>query len=395
MQEGSISNFLELTLTSCMNLLRAKAGSIFLFDDKRQELILKTARNSKRKNLKGIRQRLGENISGLVASMREPLLVRDIRRDPRFRNRRRFNHYRTNSFLSIPLLATGRLIGVINISEKASKEPFTSKDLRLLSLIAAYIAMVIYKTYLYEKIEKSNGELNEEDEQNKLKKFASIGKLVAGMAHELNNPLDGVIRYINLSLGCLGEEGIVHEYLLNAKKGLNRMVGVIRSLLDFAQNSSPIFNRSIDINKGIEDSLHMMSHHIISNNIKVTRRFNPHLPPVRDNGLKLVFSNIIKNACDAMPRGGTLKVSTGTKNGHIKIKFTDTGPGIPEEIRNRIFEPFFTTKEIGKGAGLGLAICFDIIQRHNGKIFLEGNRKKGATFTMQLPVDRLSQEEEQ
>ncbi|MBU3933896.1 MAG: GAF domain-containing protein [Candidatus Omnitrophica bacterium] len=381
-QQDNKSNSLKSALTNCMSLLESKSGSIFLFDTRRQELILKTASNSRKRCLRGVRQRLGEGISGLVASKRKSLLVKDISRDSRLRNRRRFNHYRTNSFLSVPLLAAGKLIGVININEKASGTAFTAKDLQLLSSISNYIANAIEQTRIYEESEKSKRQLN---------KFASVGKLVSGMAHELNNPLDGVIRYINLSLVGMGEDGLVREYLLNAKQGLNRIVSIIRSLLDFAQSSSPAFNRPIDINKAIEDSLLMMSHHIRSNNIKVLKQSNQQLPLVRDSGLKLVFTNIIKNACDAMPEKGTLKISTGMSNGYLEINFSNTGPGIPEEIQDRIFEPFFTTKQMGKGSGLGLAICYSIIQRHNGKIFLQQAKEKGASFTIQLPLNGLDQ----
>jgi signal transduction histidine kinase len=385
MQKDNLRDFLKATLISCMNLLESTAGSIFLFDNNKQELILKVACSSGNRRLDGIRQRLGEGISGMVAAEREPLLVKDIRKDSRFQNRQRFNHYRTNSFLSVPIMSDDKLVGVININDKASGKSFTLKDLRSVSLICNYIA-----PRLCEDIQKPGDE-----EQDRLKKFASIGKLVSGMAHELNNPLDGIIRFVNLSLECMDEEGIVREYLLNAKKGLNRIVNIIRALLDFAQSSSAVFNRPIDINKAIEDSLFIMSPYIQSNNIEVIRQFAQNLPEVCDNGLKLVFNNIIKNACDAIQEGGILKVWTGMRSGFIEIKFSDTGPGIPEEIRDKIFEPFFTTREMGKGSGLGLAICYDIIhERYKGKIFLEEGNKKGATFIIQLPVNGLKQEGE-
>lgn len=400
MQKDELRDFLRVTLTNCMNLLESRAGSIFLFDDNKQELILKVARNPGNRRLEGIRQRLGEGISGLVASQREPLLVKDIRKDSRFQTLKRFTHYRTNSFLSVPIMSDDKLVGVLNINDKASGRSFTLKDLQSVSLISNYIAMAIYKRRLCGKMKKPGLDLSDKlkakgEEQDRLKKFASIGKLVAGMAHELNNPLDGVIRFINLSLGCMGEEGVVREYLLNAKNGLNRITNIIRALLDFAQSSPSVFNRFTDINKAIEDSLGMMNYCILPNNIKVLKQFNSGSPLVRDNGLKLVFTNLIKNACDAMPDGGTMKVSTGRKNGYIEIKFSNTGPAIPEEIKERIFEPFFTTKEMGKGSGLGLAICYEIIhQRYKGKIFLDEGDKKGATFIIQLPVNGLKQEGE-
>ena len=122
----------------------------------------------------------------------------------------------------------------------------------------------------------------------------------------------------------------------------------------------------------------------------MVKQLNP-LPAACDNGLKLVFINIVKNACDAIGTGGgTIKVSTRMKNRHIEIRFKDTGHGIPEEIQKKIFEPFFTTKELGNGSGLGLAICRDIVQRYSGKIYLEQGKGKGANFVIELPVDKLS-----
>lgn len=391
----NLRDFLELALTTCMNFLKSKSGSIFLFDDKRQELVLKIARNSynsgKRRCLEGIRENLGEGISGLAAFKRQPLLVKDTRRAPRLQNRLRFNHYRTNSFLSVPLMVNDKLIGVINMTDKADRKTFNAKDLRLISPFFNYIALTIHKISKAGPIE--NIEEPKDDGQNKSEKFASLGKLVAGIAHELNNPLDGVIRYANLSLECLPEEGIVREYILEAKKGLNRITGIIKSLLNFAQTFSPVFNQPADVNKIIEDSLFMMGPYTQSRNIEVVKQFNQNLPNVCEGGLKLVFTNIIKNACDAMPKGGTLKVRTEKGDGVIEISFSDTGPGIPEKIRERIFEPFFTTKEMGKGSGLGLAICYDIIQRHNGKILLEETETEGAGFTIQLPVNGLEKKE--
>ena len=155
--EANMKDFLKLTLKNCMHLLKSKGGSVFLFDNEKQDLALKIYRSSSSRRLSGIRERLGQGVSGVVASKREPILVRDIRIDPRFRNMKRFSHYRTNSFLSVPLVAADKLIGVINISERISGKPFTSKDLQILFLISNYIAVAIHKDQLYEK----PGELNQ------------------------------------------------------------------------------------------------------------------------------------------------------------------------------------------------------------------------------------------
>lgn len=381
MKEDNIRELLKSALNVCMDMVKGNSGSIFLWDDRGQELVLKIAHNGRGKSLEGIRQKLGEGISGLVASKKEPLLVENIDRDPRFQDKRRTDHYQTNSFLSIPLMTRNRLVGVINIGEKDSREPFTSDDLKCLTLLSAFLAAAIYETESNKKARKEKSEKQIEISE----KFASLGKLVAGIAHELNNPLDGAMRYTNLSLDCANEDGVIREYLLEAKKGLNRMAKIIRSLLDLAHQSSPVLT-PVDINEAIDHALRMMNPYILSNNIEISKQFHTDLPLVRDNGLKLVFINILKNACDAMPKGGKITIFTTMTHGGVKIKISDTGPGIPEEIKDRIFEPFITTKEIGKGSGLGLAICYDIVQRYNGKIAVESKEGEGAIFTIQLPI---------
>ena len=377
-REKILNEFLKFTLTKCLNTLEAKSGSIFLFDDETEELVLKTACNGRHKPLEGLRQALGEGIVGLVASRREPVVVEDINKDSRFLQMRRFNHYQTDSFLSVPLEFSGELIGVINLTERHSCKPFNAKDLKFLLELCSFFAFFVYQFKKYDW-----------DDAKADFRFSLPSKLATGLIHELNNPLDGTIRYLNLSLNSLGEESIIKEYLLEAKKGLNRIVKIIRSLLDFgrtADSSTPGF---IDISKILDESLFLMNHYFLSGKITVTKRLQQNLPMIEDHGLKLVFTNILKNACDAIGENeGTIGVMTESRNGFIDILIADTGPGIPEEIRNKIFEPFFTTKEMGKGSGLGLAICLNIIEKYKGCILLETESEKGAIFTIRIPINK-------
>ncbi len=377
-------DFLRTALSKCLETLESKTGSIFLFDDSRNELVLKAIDgNGTEGSLIGLRQSMDKGIAGFVASQRKPLLVADITKHHLY-SRQQFKHYQTTSFLSVPLVAEDRLIGVININQKSSQEPFTPQDLKLLSVISDYIAMTIHNSETVRGLKETLKPQGNGGEDS-VTKFASLGKLASGIAHELNNPLDGVIRYINLSLGCLAEEGIVREYLLESKKGLNRMVKIIRSLLDFTHSHS-LSTKSLDINKLINDSLDMMRYDIVSNDIKVEKELGSNLPLIKDRGLKLVFTNLLKNSCEVLHRGGKITITSRSNNGFIETRFSDNGPGVPEEIRDRIFEPFFTTKEMGKGSGLGLAICCSIIQRYGGRIVLEKKKEKGAAFIIQLPV---------
>ncbi|MFH1678451.1 MAG: GAF domain-containing sensor histidine kinase [Candidatus Omnitrophota bacterium] len=378
-KEKILNDFLHFTLTKCMNLLEAKSGSIFLFDDKTEELVLKTASNGWCTSPVGIRQTLGEGISGSVALLREPALVKDINTDSRFLEKRRFNHYRTNSFISVPLEFCGELIGVINITEHSSEKPFDKEDLKHLIDLCSFFAFFFYQYKRY-SWDSSGNTANQ--------KFFMMGKFSAGLIHELNNPLDGIIRYVNLSLNCLGEESIIKEYLLEAKNGLNRIVKIVRSLLDFGRTTSYNTPGLVDVSKIIEESLFIMNHYFTTGKIAVTKRLDQNLPLIEDHGLKLVFTNILKNACDAIDsEEGQIGIMTESRNGFIDVQISDSGPGIPEDVRNRIFEPFFTTKEMGKGSGLGLAICLSIIEKYKGCILLETEEGRGATFTIRIPVN--------
>jgi len=383
-KEEELNKLLRLTLTKCMEILQAKSGSIFLFDEKSKDLVLKTASNGRDDPREGIRQPLGEGIAGLVASRREPVLVEDINKDARFLQRRRFNHYQTHSFLSAPLEVSGELIGVINITERQSNAPFNNQDLKLLLELCNLFSFFIYQ---FKKF--VNGEPQDLQNTTKLsEKFSLPSRLAAGLIHELNNPLDGIIRYVNLSLNCQGEESIVKEYLLEAKKGLNRIVKIVRSLLDFRQTTSSTPG-TIDINKTLEESIFLMDHYFLSGKVRINRQLQQDLPLFQDHGLKLVFTNILKNACDAIGwQEGNIGVASAMNNGFVEVKISDTGPGVPEEIKNKIFEPFFTTKEIGKGSGLGLAICLNIIEKYRGCVLLESKPGKETIFTIRLPVDK-------
>lgn len=525
-----LKEVLELTLDRCLDSLESEAGSIFLLNENRKELVLKTVRGPKEMSLYDVKQRLGEGISGLVASNGKPLLVTDIEKDPRFRKKRSdvLDIYETASFLCVPLVTTNQLVGVINITEKSSREPYTRDDLQFLAALASHASLAIEKAQLYERVRRFNEELTEKvrasteelkkrneelfslkeyneniissigdsivvidkdwiihtwntgmERQFKIKeeeakgknilallpewekaglrepiamslgsgkpselervkyrekegkpqtfkvkfsplydsrrkitgavivimdisekvelekqldiseRMASIGKLAAGVAHELNNPLDGAIRFTNLTLDHTGESDVRREYLLGTKEGLTRMAKIVASLLTFARQTNLTLELT-DVNKVIDDALLFTEERSHCQNIKVVKELHGQLPPVMAGELQQVFVNLINNAFDAMPDGGTLRIITlpekEKEDKFIKIIFEDTGHGIPEDIKDNIFDPFFTTKEVGEGVGLGLAICYGIIERYNGTIEVESNPGAGSTFMVKLPV---------
>lgn len=387
-----LRDFLNKALNEMMLVLGAECGSLFLFDYENDDLVLDSLYNScQLPSVKGLRIRKGKGICGKVADMEVPVLVRDIDSDPRFR-KNGFSHYQTKSFISIPLFSSEgkRLVGIINIADKSNKEPFSLKDFDFAVSLSRYVCLNIDSIINHKELEKDK---HSSDKQKvELEKYASVGKLATGVVHEINNPLDGILRYTNMLFVQLEDNPIAREYLLEMKKGLNRIGGITKSLLEFSymvnSNSSKMkFKKNVDINEIIDESLDMLSNKIPCN-IQIEKKYREQLPNVLDLGLSHVFMNLIKNALDAMPDGGRLEISTDMKDSMIEISFKDTGHGIARDIKDEIFEPFFTTKSIDKGNGLGLAICREIIRKYGGRIDVQSSEGRGSNFTISIPSNQ-------
>jgi signal transduction histidine kinase len=208
------------------------------------------------------------------------------------------------------------------------------------------------------------------------------------VAHELNNPMDGILRYVNLSLRIIEQENLEKpkEYLAQCREGLMRMVQIVSELLEFSRNSYVSFEY-VKIERIIEDAVKTMEGRAEAAGVRISRSYAPNIPKIRSSNLFQVFCNLIKNALDAMPDGGQLSISTRfTADNTAIVEFCDTGVGLPTENTEAIFEPFFTTKDKVKGTGLGLAISKDIIERHGGRITAENATEGGSVFTVYLPV---------
>lgn len=219
-------------------------------------------------------------------------------------------------------------------------------------------------------------------------RLAVLGRLTSKVAHELNNPMDGILRYINLTMRIVEQEnlGKAKEYLTHCRQGLMRMVQIVSELLEFSRSTYTPFEH-VKIEQIIEDAVKTMDSKAGTLNVRILSNYAPGIPKIRSGNLFQVFCNLIKNALDAMPNGGQLKISTHmTADNTAVVEFHDTGTGFAPENAKVIFEPFFTTKDKDKGTGLGLAICKDIIERYDGRITAENAPEGGSIFTVYLPV---------
>ncbi len=239
-----------------------------------------------------------------------------------------------------------------------------------------------------------------EAELIRAEKLASLGQLAASVAHEVNNPLAGILVYLKLLHKKYKEKTLqtaeTENQLLKMEKELERTTRIIRNLLDFSRQSEPNM-RPVNLNKVVEAALLLVGHQISLENIKLEKKLDTQIPLVLADfdQIQQVLINIILNANQAMPDGGSLTITTSIAEGiHIgesskktvRIDIKDTGVGIPQENLSKLFTPFFTTKEKGKGVGLGLPVVHGIIERHNGKIEVDSELNVGTTFSIYLEL---------
>jgi PAS domain S-box-containing protein len=225
-------------------------------------------------------------------------------------------------------------------------------------------------------------------------KMASLGKLAAGIAHEINNPLGGILIYSSLIMEDIPDDDPRRQDLARIVQETSRCKEIVKSLLEFARQTEPK-KEPTDINRAINDGLFFLVNQALFHNIQIVKKLDPFLPFVRGNAsqLKQVFMNIIVNAAEAMHGSGMLTITTlqAPDRKTVLIEFTDTGEGIPEENLSRIFDPFFTTKDVGKGTGLGLATSYGIVEEHGGKISVKSKVDEGTTFIIELPIHQQTQ----
>jgi two-component system NtrC family sensor kinase len=220
-------------------------------------------------------------------------------------------------------------------------------------------------------------------------RLAFIGKLAANVAHELNNPLQGIVTYSHLMLEDMHDEDPQHKYVQIIVTQADRCREIIRGLLDFSRQREPD-KKLCDVNVILQDCIMLLINQALFQNIEIDSDIDIDLPPVvaDPSQLERVFANLMVNAAEAMNGCGKLTLITRKDRlkQAIEVLISDTGHGIAEEDLKRIFDPFYTTKEVGKGTGLGLAISYGITMEHGGELSVESEVGRGTTFTMRLPI---------
>jgi signal transduction histidine kinase len=300
------------------------------------------------------------------------------------------------SSVYIPLTSKGASIGVMCVSS-LNPNTFSSEFVEFLTVIGNHIGVAVDNANMHNNIKVAYQDLKEVQEQIVwTEKLASLGKLAATIAHEINNPLAGVLNYIRLIMKQLSRDRFSHEKLEDISRYLKIMESetarcgeIVKDLLAFARRTK-ITMESNSIEDIINKTLNLISHELEMKELQLKKNITPNLPKVKCDfkQIQQVLLNLMYNASEAMPNGGTLTITANRSNGAkalLEVAISDTGCGISEKDMENIFEPFFTTKEEGKGVGLGLSVVYGIIARHNGTISVESEPGKGSTFKVRLP----------
>jgi PAS domain S-box-containing protein len=230
-----------------------------------------------------------------------------------------------------------------------------------------------------------------EEQLQQREKLSSIGLLAAGVAHEVNTPLTGVSSYTQMLLGMLAETDPKHALLQKVRNQAERATNIVNNLLNFSRTGSATQFDELNMAQVLDDTLQLLEPQMRRSQIEIIRSYEADAPRVYGNAGKLqqVFTNLLLNARDAIPEGGSITLATvSAEDGSLTIEVTDTGIGIAPENVAKIYDPFFTTKGVGRGTGLGLAVSYGIVQEHAGRISVDSTPGRGTTFRITLPTAR-------
>lgn len=391
--------------------------------------------------------KLSLSIVNYVVEKSEPLIANNAVSDPRFKGDPYLEREKPGSILCYPVFVKGRLTSIIYLENNSGLSPFTPEKLKILNLLSTQITISLENALLYQNLEEkvvsrtrevvSQKEMIEhayselraaQTQMVHSEKMASLGQLTAGIAHEINNPINFIsigikgleknfksfIRVVDLYESIeanknpetvlnqikelkeniqYGEvKGFITGLMDDIKLGADRAAEIIQGLRSFSRLNEAEF-KSANIHEGLDATLILLRTKT-KNAIDIVKEYDPTMPMINCNPgqLNQVFMNILTNAIEAIetkPPGSKNEIRITTKNekDRVVVHIKDTGTGIPKNIKEKIFDPFFTTKEVGKGTGLGLSISFGIIKKHNGQIDVESEEGKGTEFIITIPKE--------
>jgi K+-sensing histidine kinase KdpD len=368
----NLDELLELILNAATQSIQADRGTLYLVDDIKKELWSKVHQGT---DMVEIRLPIGKGLAGYVAETGETILIPDTYADPRFNPEiDKRTGYRTRNMLCMPMKNKDRkIIGVFQLLNK-NQGSFDNDDVSFIDALSAHASVAIENAHMAQEMVANE-------------RLSAVGKMASVIIHDIKNPMGTLRVYAQVMKKKSGNEEankladeMIHQ--------VDRFVNMTQEILDFTRGVSASNFQELEFFDVMNSVLDFIEKDLEKNNI-ILKRFAQFRGVVNIDQDKLVrvFYNIAGNARDAMPQGGTLTVTTIEENGYVRIDFTDTGIGMPEEVKKRIFEPFMT---YGKkhGTGLGMSIVKKVIDDHNGKIEITSVMGKGTTITIYLPFKK-------
>ena len=284
-------------------------------------------------------------------------------------------HWVKGNQILVPLRSMrGAHVGCISLSDPRDVTRVNAEELAKIELLAGDLAVTVDNTALHRQLARAE-------------KLAAIGQLVAGVAHELNNPLTSIVGYTELISDDI-PEGPSRQKLDKMLREAQRMKRIIENLLRFARQNS-LAKKSANLEMLLQDVLALREYHLHNHDIEVQVQIEPSLPPVAldEDQFKQILLNLLNNSIDALEGFARkrIRIEASSNNGRVMLCFDDNGNGFTD--LNRVFDPFYTTKPVGKGTGLGLSICYGIVKEHGGEIHAENLEPHGARIALELPAE--------
>ncbi|MEW6614181.1 MAG: ATP-binding protein [Thermodesulfobacteriota bacterium] len=415
-----IDEIVNRIIDTVINSMHVTSVSVVLWSEEEKAFRVHSVKGEFEKNVKEIELVPESPLIALLMSQKRELSKHDIEEGNEWiinkRECLRQLGY-LHASLIVPMIFNNSVKGFIGLGYKKSGDLYTSEDMELLQTLANQSSISIENARSYRIIEDLNKNLEmkiqartkeleralleKEKTQEQLirsESLAAVGQLVAGVAHELNNPLSSVSSLIQSTVQYLEDKDVKREYegeiiddLRFTLKELMRAKEIIASLLDISRQTQG-YTEPVNINTVVKDALRVLYNQYKRYEVEIVEEFHEDIPEIKGNFANLgqVCLNIIKNSIQEVKgNAGNITLRTGfdQKSNRVIFECTDTGKGIPPSTIKDIFKPFFTTKEVGTGTGLGLYISHEIVKRHRGDIFVFSTPGKGTTFRVELPVD--------
>lgn len=375
-----------VTREACM-LMQAKMCSLMMLDDTRTWLDLRASYGAGQGYLQKPRLSLQESLLGSVVRRKKPIFVENVQTSGRYQSIEVARQEGLVSLLSVPLLFAGEAIGALNVYT-SRVQIYSNDEIRILSAFAELSAIAIEKARLYERV------VDVEEHLRQNEKLSALGLLAAEVAHEIRNPLTVMqMLYHSLDLKFPAGDPRTEDARVMGEK-IQHLNIIVERILDFARTNEPTLS-PVNLNELIDELGLLVRHKLANQNVHLVRSLQPKLPSVMADATQLeqAFLNVILNAAEAMPEGGTLSISTSaTAEPHdhshpaqVTIEFKDTGEGMTEQQQSRAFSSMLSTTK-AKGTGLGLAIVGRIVETHHGKVKIKSARNRGTTISIILPT---------